>query len=360
MATSPAVKSPNKRLGAMLVEEGIISEGQLTEALGAQKESRGFLGSVLVDLGFLKEHLLINFLVKQCKIPHISLIDYSINDDLMQLVPREICIENSLIPIDKLGRILTIAMVDPLDQVALDQVREVCPDMRVKPILCSWHHFDNVIRKIYPDEAKKDGEPVVETFGLPPIKTEAKKPKPPEAAQQAPAQEAQTDTSPTANVDSPAPPPAQEPQQPAAAPAALSQAGPPSDAPTSPAATAFLSLVNVSVKRAMEEAIVNLTDRIRVFIAEMEDRNLPVSSAVFVETLREAIAQATDDAVGTLLYDTQEALSQSKTAAGDLTVEELSRLLRASMRTALQDASVGLLKTAAQALIANNQAQRQS
>ena len=206
MAISPAVKTPNRQLGAMLVEGGVISEGQLAEALGSQKEAGGFLGTVLVDLGFLKEHVLINFLVKQCKIPHINLMDYSINKDLMQLVPKEICIENSLIPIDKLGRILTIAMVDPLDQPALELVREACPDMRVKPILCSWHHYDNVIRKIYPEETKKDKTATAETFGLPPIKSEAAKPKPPEATQQAPAQEA------------PAAPPPEPP--PAAAPTA--------------------------------------------------------------------------------------------------------------------------------------------
>ncbi|GMV98978.1 MAG: hypothetical protein AMXMBFR84_01180 [Candidatus Hydrogenedentota bacterium] len=140
---------PNRgRLGEVLVDEGVISQAQLDDALRRQKETGGFIGKVLVDAGFIDQRTLIAFLVKQCKIPHISLLDYEINSKLFELVPKELCSKHHLLPIDKLGKILTLAMVDPLDVDALEQVRSTCPDLKIKPILCDWSHFESLSKRL--------------------------------------------------------------------------------------------------------------------------------------------------------------------------------------------------------------------
>ena len=148
-AASPTGPDNRRRLGEMLVGEGIISQKQLDEALDKKENHGGFVGQILVELGHIRQNDLISFLVKQCKIPHISLADYHINNELLSLVPEEICVQHGLLPIDKLGKILTVAMVDPLDADALEAVRQACPDLRIKPILCDWNHFSPACERLF-------------------------------------------------------------------------------------------------------------------------------------------------------------------------------------------------------------------
>lgn len=168
MATTQA----NLRLGDMLVREGIITVQQLEKALLQKKEKKGFLGQALVELGFLEQNTLISFLVKQCKIPHLSLLDYDINESVVRLLSEETCLRHRVLPIDKLGRILTVAMVDPLDLVALEEIRSACPDLKIKPILCDWDHYDMVVRRVFGAKSKGVEVYTAESLGLPARKAE--------------------------------------------------------------------------------------------------------------------------------------------------------------------------------------------
>ena len=100
--TAPAPSQPDsvragsgqgasKRLGEILVEEGLINDLALEEALAEQRKTGGFIGEILVQKGFAKQADILHSLVKQCKIPHLSLLDYDINKDLLPLIPKEIC-----------------------------------------------------------------------------------------------------------------------------------------------------------------------------------------------------------------------------------------------------------------------------
>jgi len=153
-----------RRLGEMLVGEGIITREELDEALRRKETEGGFVGQILVDLGYIKQNELISFLVKQCKIPHISLADYHISDELLSLVPEEIWLEHWVRPSDELGKRLTVAMVDPLDANALEAVRQVCPDLRIKPILCDWSHFAPACERLF--QKGKGTEVTASSFGL--------------------------------------------------------------------------------------------------------------------------------------------------------------------------------------------------
>jgi len=173
------VQHPRAHLGRILVEEGVISEAQLGEALKQRDKTGGFLGQALIELKFLDRNTLMSFLVKQCKIPHISLLDYTLSEDLFELVPKELCETYRLLPIDKLGKILTIAMVDPLDIEALEQVRNTCPDLKIKPILCDWEHYLQVSQRIFGPEQAVAQDVSASSFGL---TEQSKRPQaPPEA-----------------------------------------------------------------------------------------------------------------------------------------------------------------------------------
>jgi chromosomal replication initiator protein DnaA len=168
---------PAKRLGEILIEEGLLNAAQLAEALSKQEQEGGFIGEVLVRLGFVKQNAIVSCLVKQCKIPHLNLLDYEVTKEVLKVIPQELCIKHNLLPIDKLGRILTIAMVNPFDTHALEEIRAVCPELRIKPILCDWDHFHTVMGRIYTgSEQSSSKEASAESFGLRPELPKSKQP----------------------------------------------------------------------------------------------------------------------------------------------------------------------------------------
>ncbi len=172
--------NPQARLGDMLLAEGVITDAQLDEALDKKAKEGKFLGRTLVDLGYIDDTVLVAFLVKQLKIPHINLADYDVSKEALALLPAEVCKEHYVLPIDKLGKILTVAMVDPLDNDALEVVAKACPDLKIKKILCDWHHFDMVVRNLFGEGEDADGEGASFYSGLaePSKKVEKKKTEP--------------------------------------------------------------------------------------------------------------------------------------------------------------------------------------
>ena len=184
------------RLGELLINAGALTRLELDQAIVTQNREGGFLGQILVQMGFVKQSDVSSCLVKQCKIPHLSLLDYIIDKEVSLLVPQEICIKHHLLPIDRLGKILTVAMVDPLDTDALNAMRQACPELRIKPILCNWQHFELVCNRVFGIEVKKaksGGGMSMESLGLGAAPRKAPPPKP------APEPEAVPSMLPTAN-----------------------------------------------------------------------------------------------------------------------------------------------------------------
>ncbi len=163
-----AAPTPARSLPAILFQQGKASREQLEKALAIQKETGAFLGEILIEQGILDEKSLLSFLAKYCKIPHLSLLDYLIDAEVAALVPKEVCLRHRLIPIDKLGRNLTIAMVNPLDTQALQVVQEHCPTLRIKPILCAHKHFETVTAKVFGEQTRRadSTEMSVSSFGI--------------------------------------------------------------------------------------------------------------------------------------------------------------------------------------------------
>lgn len=253
------------RLGELLVHEGVITQLQLNEALHKQQQTGTFIGQTLVELGYLTQSTLVSFLVKQCKIPHISLLDYNVGEDLFKLVPKAMCQQFRLLPIDKLGKILTLAMVDPLDAAALEKVREQCPDLKIKPILCTWNHFEQVSRKLFTDNAHQPAEVSMGSFGLSARKSSAA-----DASQQ-PADDKTQASKAVAELVQQVAPQKQGGSSPAAAaakPAAASpQQRPAADANTAPAR---IQIPEALFDRMGDHVRVALTESLTPLIAEQQ------------------------------------------------------------------------------------------
>ncbi|MEQ6355018.1 GspE/PulE family protein [Lysinibacillus sp. M3] len=116
------VKTGRKRLGDLLVEAGVITNVQLEFAL-TNKTKEEKLGDFLIKENILTEQQLIEVLEFQLGIPHIHLNQYSISPDLLQLVPAELAKRTNIIPIRREKNKLFIAMADPMDYFAIEEVR---------------------------------------------------------------------------------------------------------------------------------------------------------------------------------------------------------------------------------------------
>jgi len=129
-------REARKRLGDLLVEVGLISREQLEEALNTQKMTGKRLGEVLISEGFVTQEDIIQVLEFQLGIPHVVLERYKINQAASLLIPENLARRYELIPISQQNDILTVAMSDPLNVFAIDDV-SIYSGMEVQPVIAS-------------------------------------------------------------------------------------------------------------------------------------------------------------------------------------------------------------------------------
>ena len=101
-------------LGEILIQRKRITRGQLEAALQAQKEKGGILGEILVNLGILDERDIVVALVIQCGMPYIAVNKYTINPQILRLIPKEVAQKEKVIALDRIGEILSVVMCNPL------------------------------------------------------------------------------------------------------------------------------------------------------------------------------------------------------------------------------------------------------
>jgi type IV pilus assembly protein PilB len=157
-----ADKVRKKLLGEYLVDQGLVSEDQIQKALDEQKKAGTRLGQTLIDLGFLKEDELIVALAKQLDLAHIDILSYSLKPDVVKLIPEKIARRYELIAIDKIGNNLTIAMADPLNVFAIDEISQITKS-RIDPVICSRTKLLKVFDKAYKQHEEQNVQPPAET-----------------------------------------------------------------------------------------------------------------------------------------------------------------------------------------------------
>ena len=143
------------KLGEVLIDEGLITPEQLTQALDLQRREGGTLGTLLLRLGVLQEQDLLMALGKQLKIQYVSrgsgLLQPSSNDGLEELVPAEFAREHVLLPIARHMHSLTVAIADPLDVITLDNLAKMTR-CRINPILATRSDIMQGIQHFYGDD----------------------------------------------------------------------------------------------------------------------------------------------------------------------------------------------------------------
>ncbi|MFB5282218.1 GspE/PulE family protein [Peribacillus sp. Hz7] len=136
-----------KRLGDLLVEAGIITEEQLEETLREKKNGQR-IGDALLERGLISEQQLIEVLEFQLGIPHISLYRYPVDVSLLNLVSKEFAFRNTLLPIKKEDSQLIVAMNDPMNYIALDDMR-LSTGFQISPVIATKEDIVSALYKYY-------------------------------------------------------------------------------------------------------------------------------------------------------------------------------------------------------------------
>jgi type IV pilus assembly protein PilB len=138
----------NRRLGDLLVADGLISAEQLKKALAEQKGSPEKIGSVLTRLNYINDEQLIGFLSRQYGVPSITLAQLDIDSDVLKLVPAPIARKYEVIPVRKMGNSLALAMADPTNVFALDDI-SFMTNLQVLPLVASQTAIKKAIDRNY-------------------------------------------------------------------------------------------------------------------------------------------------------------------------------------------------------------------
>lgn len=137
-----------KQLGEILIERGVITAAQLEQALQVQKERGGLIGQILVMLGFAKEDEIAQILTVQYGFPYLPLAAYEISQEALLLIPENVARQYNLVPVDKIGDLLTIAMSNPLNVQAIEDI-EMLAQCKVQVFVSTMSDINSAIKKHY-------------------------------------------------------------------------------------------------------------------------------------------------------------------------------------------------------------------
>ena len=147
----PIERFLKEHLGELLIKRGIINQEQLAKALTTQKEKSGLIGEILVELGFAKEEDIAQALTAQYGFPYLPLGNYEINPEVLKIIPGRVARQYLFVPIDKIGNNLTVAMSNPLNIQALEDV-EMLSGCCVQTFVSTSSDIKKAIAKYYKDK----------------------------------------------------------------------------------------------------------------------------------------------------------------------------------------------------------------
>jgi type IV pilus assembly protein PilB len=138
----------NKQLGEILVERGMINRTQLEDALKVQKEKGMLFGEALISLKYTTEENIVQALTAQYGFPYLPLSNYEIAPDVLASLPVNVCNKYCLVPIDRIGKSLTLAMANPLNLTALEDV-ELLTNCTVQAFVSTATDINAAIKRYY-------------------------------------------------------------------------------------------------------------------------------------------------------------------------------------------------------------------
>ncbi|MCO6512697.1 MAG: type IV-A pilus assembly ATPase PilB [Aridibacter famidurans] len=136
------------KLGEILVRENLITSQQLREALDYQRTNGGRLGSNLIKLGIISDEVITSVLSRQYGVPSINLELFHIEEETVKLISHEVAVKYSVLPISKVGSTLTMAMADPTNVFAMDDIKFMT-GLNVEPVIASEASIQKSIGEYY-------------------------------------------------------------------------------------------------------------------------------------------------------------------------------------------------------------------
>ncbi|MFH2138837.1 MAG: ATPase, T2SS/T4P/T4SS family [Candidatus Omnitrophota bacterium] len=132
----------------VLTRSNFLTKEQLEEAIALQKETGRRLSEVLTTMGYISQRDLVIVLSQSLNIPPINLAKFKINQDVVQIIPRQLAEKYLAIAISKIGKVLTVAMVDPLNVLAIDELK-VLTNYQLKVVIAAEKELKEAIEKHY-------------------------------------------------------------------------------------------------------------------------------------------------------------------------------------------------------------------
>src|SRR6202158_2915034 len=136
------------RLGEILIKESLITSEQLQKALEHQKQHGGKLGSSLMKMGFITDDQITGVLSRQYGVPSINLKYYEVDQAVIKLIPQDTAVRYQIVPLSRVGSTLTIAMTDPTNVFAMDDIKFMT-GFNVEPVVASESAIADAIAKFY-------------------------------------------------------------------------------------------------------------------------------------------------------------------------------------------------------------------
>jgi type IV pilus assembly protein PilB len=144
------------RLGEILIKESLITQDQLQKALDFQRANGGKLGSCLTKMGFITDDDITGVLSRQYGVPSINLKYYEIDPTVIKLIPVDTAVRYQVVPLSRVGSVLTIAMTDPTNVFAMDDIKFMT-GFNVEPVVASESAIGEAITRFY-GGANSNGE----------------------------------------------------------------------------------------------------------------------------------------------------------------------------------------------------------
>src|ERR1700689_3206174 len=138
------------RLGEILIKESLINADQLKQALAYQHQPGGGLGTCLMKMGFITDDEITEVLSRQYGVPSINLKYYEVDPAVIKLIPQDTAIRYQIVPLSRVGSTLTIAMTDPTNVFAMDDIKFMT-GFNVEPVVASESAVNEAINKFYGD-----------------------------------------------------------------------------------------------------------------------------------------------------------------------------------------------------------------
>ena len=142
------MKISHLKLGQILLDSGILTQQQLNQALLEQKTSRKRLGEILISSHYLTEMQIIRSLEKQLGVPYLDLSSVTVDPTLSALLPEELAHSSHAAPIRREGSVLTLAVADPLDFNAINNIA-VYTKLKISPVIAEQEKIETKIRELY-------------------------------------------------------------------------------------------------------------------------------------------------------------------------------------------------------------------